>query len=67
MNRRHLIKKSDKVLEKALEEIQKAEQDYSKYPNEKTLGRLQKVLRKHGNLLQQLATQLEDNIRKDLS
>ena len=67
MNGRHLVKKSDKVLEKALEEIQKAEQDYSKYPNEKTLGRLQKVLRKHGNLLQQLATQLEDNIRKDLS
>ncbi len=67
MNGRHLVKKSDKMLEKALEEIQKAEQDYSKYPNEKTLGRLQKVLRKHGNLLQQLATQLEDNIRKDLS
>lgn len=66
MNGRHLVKKSDKVLEKALEEIQKAEQAYNDYPNEKTLGRLQKVLRKHGNLLQQLATQLEDNIRKDL-
>ena len=67
MNGRHLIKKSDKVLENALGEIQKAEQAYNEYPNEKTLGRLQKVLRKHGNLLQQLATQLEDNIRKDLS
>ena len=51
MNGRHLIKKSDKVLEKALGEIQKAEQAYNEYPNEKTLGRLQKVLRKHGNLL----------------
>lgn len=67
MNGRHLVKKSDKVLEKALEEIQKAEKAYNDYPNEKTLGKLQAVLRKHGNLLQQLAAQLEDNIRKDLS
>lgn len=67
MNGRHLVKKSDKVLEKALAEIKKAEQAYNDYPNEKTLGRLQTVLKKHGNLLQQLATLLEDNIRKDLS
>jgi hypothetical protein len=67
MNGRHLAKKSDKLLEKALDEIKKAEQTYNDYPNEKTLARLQRVLTKHGNLLQQLATQLEDSIRKELT
>ena len=67
MNSRHLRKKSDKLLEKALADIKEAEQNYNSYPNEKTLAKLQRVLTKHGNLLQQLATQLEDNIRKDLT